>query len=232
MENILTKILLLLSAVIASFGALFSQISPETIKPLDPMPEVVIELPKENEPVSENKATLPKSGDNIGKAQPIPKPVTPDPIVVAYEIGKSAGYIQGVADTIKEELPIEEENDIPEKIIKEETPVVPIPEVSKADMQLKSLGKSNEIPNPVEIGAQVQIGVVLLNDAGEYDRTSGVTMTTPDEDQNTTKSYANTQKGHDGIWYYHFQYFPKTAGDHELTFTGAGLSKSVTIKAE
>lgn len=92
----------------------------------------------------------------------------------------------------------------------------------------------NDKPLSVEykIGEQVEIGVALYSDveSGEFNRDAGVTMTTPDESQNKTNRFANTKNGNDGRWFYDFVYIPAESGDHELTFTGGGLSKTIAIK--
>ena len=79
MENILQKIALSLASLIALIGSVFSNIPPEAIQPIDPMPEIVVEAPKKNEnkPVPKNKPALPKPEPKVVQTQPVPKPVTP-----------------------------------------------------------------------------------------------------------------------------------------------------------
>lgn len=113
---------------------------------------------------------------------------------------------------------------------KEPEPIQPTYQ-PKPDIQIVIF---NNKPLSVEykIGEQVEIGVALYSDveSGEFNRNAGVTMTTPDESQNKTNGFANTKNGNDGRWFYDFVYIPAESGDHELTFTEAGLSKTITIK--
>lgn len=116
---------------------------------------------------------------------------------------------------------------------KEPEPVQPIYK-PKPDIQIESLRKSKSLNSIYFLNdsSPVEIGVLLYSDleSGEFNRDAGVTMTTPDGSQNKTDTYANTLKGNDGRWFYDFVYIPKESGDHELIFTGAGLTKSIIIK--
>lgn len=257
MENILTKIILSLSAVFASLGALFSQVPPEAITPVDPITQIVIESPKENEPIPENNPPPPSPKHSVNPVPTTPTP-RPDPIQTAYEIGKAQGYVQGVADTIKEtkpkeELPIDKENDMP---IEKETktaldrinkrvdalenkapePVVapvPIP-VRKIKINAEELGvKKPKTFDTVKVGEEFAIRVEILEDEKPLKNeifTISVDGKGIFQDRTLSTNYTIGQS--DTIWYSIVSYTAEKKGKHTVEVKSGDIISSIEIIAE
>ena len=107
-------------------------------------------------------------------------------------------------------------------------------------MPTKGLGRTYEAnAYPLTESNYLEIGVTVLNEKGEYEKSPVVSVTTTDAKQNKVingtgtvmKIYKNEVKSF--IHYYPFHYEFLTSGEHTITFTlESGESTSVTLTAK
>ena len=84
----------------------------------------------------------------------------------------------------------------------------------------------------------IELGLLLINEAGEFEKSATVEVNTSDAAQdrtlagtgNVTKIYTDGNKKQ--VPYYHFHYEFKTAGDHTITFKCAGEETVVNLTAK
>jgi len=243
MENILNKLAGLIASLTALIGGTFATIPPEAITPLDPMPDIIIQEIQEVPPLPELKE------EHVAPA-PTPKPANiPEENLtqLTYELAKTQGYAEGVADTLKAN-PTPSREERRERRLKEEEKSMATKKEKKTEepkeeartgasesnatpdkMVLESLG-TQSLKGLYKVGEQVEVGVLIQDSEGNSIRDKEVTMTAGETTKK--KDYANAKKGFKENYYYSFTFTPESAGEHTLEFSGAGLSESVTITVE
>lgn len=80
---------------------------------------------------------------------------------------------------------------------------------------------------------QVLVAAVVYGDDGSNLRDSLVTVTTDDEAQGATlKGTGDFTGAPENVYYYAFTYDIKTTGEHTITFSANGISKTVTFTVD
>lgn len=90
-------------------------------------------------------------------------------------------------------------------------------------------------PQVVDETNYVSLGLIVRNDAGELVKDAIVTIIATDETQNETQNgtgsviplYENGVRIITSIYPFHYEF--KTVGDHMITFSVNGMTKSVTF---
>ena len=100
------------------------------------------------------------------------------------------------------------------------------PELADPNYQFQA-GSSYDESNYIVVGA------VVRDTEGKSINTATVVITTGDPTQTQTMtSTGNTKKiGEETVYYYPFEYFFKTAGQHTITFTANGMTETLELNA-
>lgn len=182
-------------------------------------------------------------------------------VIQAFELGKIVGKAEASLDIAQAKIetttvtntPIASQpTPEPTQVINQPTQITMTPTptqiasapVSQARIEIYPIqrnGLSKEYkasPEPTEKENFIVLGAIVYDVNGNVDRDAVVTITTSDATQDKVKNgtgdvitiYPNEEKLQ--VLGYKFNYDFKTPGDHTITFSANGLSKSVVINAK
>lgn len=174
----------------------------------------------------------------------VPRVMIIAPIAVIHEPDPVQSFINHNPQPMEEEVQpvVETPAAAPVEVVKEVVPEVPEQPVEApkpytmeimSPMPPKGLGRLYKAaPEMVDESNYVELGGVLRDGNGNIVDTEEVSVTATDSSQNKTMAGTGNYSPVINGSYYPFHYEFHTSGEHIITFTGHGVSASVTVNVE